>query len=493
MRKPIVSVSTLALGLLLGLGLGLGATSCTSKHKHCYFAEGDATCKAEFGEGYFCVAEGCDGYEQNIGCVTEMPSAECHAPNGMDDGMADGSSESASASSTEATTETTNPDTTATEATDAETTSSACTDDSGCDASMGMPFCVDGACVGCGEAEPTACMDANPSLPVCNEESGSCVQCLAGGNPSACEGTTPVCDAATNMCVGCKWHDECPDTACRMSTGECFPGPVIEATDASQLDEAIATIEAREPPIGVIHLQASNETNSVTVPAGMMVAILGEGPTSVWTGVNSTPALTIDGGAEVYVQRVRIAGTQGFPGGKGIVVNGELWLDRSEIINNAGGGLQIEGSAITRNSFVGGNAADVAAIDVQGGSATISFTTLGAGLGTAAGLLCSNGSTVTVTNSLLVARSNDDVVQCPNAAISHSALEQQQVGENVMLGALVTSWFADYANGDFHLSGTHPAEINTAASWQPGDPLVDIDGDLRPQDASPTAAGADLP
>ena len=151
-----------------------------------------------------------------------------------------------------------------------EMTSSGCTDDSECDASRGTPICIDGACVGCGEAGPTACMDADPSLPVCDAGSGACVQCLAGGDVSACEGTTPVCDEETNTCVKCEWHEDCPDTACRMSTGECFPGPVIEATDAAQLDAAIANMQ-------VIHLQASNETNSVTVPANMVVAILGDG------------------------------------------------------------------------------------------------------------------------------------------------------------------------------------------------------------------------
>jgi hypothetical protein len=277
-----------------------------------------------------------------------------------------------------------------------------------------------------------------------------------------------------------------------MATGECFPASVYVATDADQLDEAIAMIAARDQPWGVILLQASNQGNSVTVPGGAIVAILGEGQSmSQWQGDNGTQALTIAAGAEAYMQGVRIANTLI---ARGIVVNGDLWMDRSAVVNNEYGGVLVTGgSAIARNSFVGGNITDVAAIDVQGGSATISFTTLGAGLGTSAGLLCSNGSSVTVTNSLLVSRSTDDVMQCPNAAITHSAIEQQQIGDNVMLGALETSWFTDYNTGDFHLSGTHPAEIDAAASWQPGDPLVDIDGDPRPQDASPTAAGADLP
>ena len=59
---------------------------------------------------------------------------------------------------------------------------------------------------------------------------------------------------------------------------------------------------------------------------------------------------------------------------------------------------------------------------------------------------------------------------------------------------LVGTWFADYNAGDFHLSGTHPAPIDTAATWQAGDPAADIDGDPRPMtDGAMDHAGADVP
>ena len=179
MTKPIASVSTLVLGLVLGLGLGLGATSCTSKREHCWYAEGDATCEAEFGAGYFCVAEDCEGFDQNLGCVSEMPSEECHAPNGMDDG----SSESESESSTDATTETM--ESTDADPTDTDTTTGGCMQDAEC-MDPSAPICVDEACVGCGEGTDGACKQADPSLPVCDVGSGACVQCLAGGDVSAC-------------------------------------------------------------------------------------------------------------------------------------------------------------------------------------------------------------------------------------------------------------------------------------------------------------------
>ncbi|MBK8241533.1 MAG: hypothetical protein IPK74_38980 [Deltaproteobacteria bacterium] len=55
-------------------------------------------------------------------------------------------------------------------------------------------------------------------------------------------------------------------------------------------------------------------------------------------------------------------------------------------------------------------------------------------------------------------------------------------------------WFAGYASGNFHLTPMAPAAILTAAQWQAGDPLVDIDGDARPGvDGSADVAGADIP
>lgn len=76
-------------------------------------------------------------------------------------------------------------------------------------------------------------------------------------------------------------------------------------------------------------------------------------------------------------------------------------------------------------------------------------------------------------------------VDCPNLTITGSALEMSQ-GDNIALGNLDVGWFDGYLAGDFHLSGTHPAAINTAATWQTGDARPDSDG-------AADVAGADVP
>ncbi|PRP99884.1 hypothetical protein ENSA7_61010 [Enhygromyxa salina] len=66
---------------------------------------------------------------------------------------------------------------------------------------------------------------------------------------------------------------------------------------------------------------------------------------------------------------------------------------------------------------------------------------------------------------------------------------------NTSLGEMPdTSWFAGYAQADFHLNpAMYPPSIETAASWMSGDPGNDIDGHSRPgNDGTPDFAGADL-
>ena len=192
---------------------------------------------------------------------------------------------------------------------------------------------------------------------------------------------------------------------------------------------------------------------------------------------------------------VTIAGTQN--GGEGMVVLGGAWVERSKIVNNAGGGIVVDGGGtlVLENSFVGGNIDDVHAVLVTDGTADIVYSTLAGGddFGdVASALTCASGEGTNVRNSLLVAASSSAEVVCAGADINGNALESSVPG-NVALGDVSPAWLASYALGDFHLSGTHPPAIETAAIWQSGDPTTDIDGDARPStEGSPDFAGADV-
>jgi hypothetical protein len=483
-----------ALATAFALGLTLAACKpAPQADLHCFTLRGDATCEGIYGaERPYCTAIGCDGDDQNYGCVAERPATdECYSPCGaeltfLDDasclGVADESTGSETATDS-GTTETTGP--------------GPCLSNAECPTEA--PICDDsGECVAC-PAVPdpdAACAGLDPNTPVCDETSSACVQCLPD-DAAACTGDTPVCDDTSNSCVGCAWHEQCQD-ACRMKTGACFDAEPLQAATPIELQQAIDDIAALDPPHGIVVLQDSGTLGSVTVPAGVTVAILGDPDQAIpnWRGVDGSPALTLEAGAEVYIQGVRIAGTQG---ALGIVVSGELWLDRSMVVNNVGGGLLVDGgAAVVRNAFVGGNNTDVNVIEVLDGQMSIVFSTLIAGpitVGEPAALACSGGE-VSVRNSIIAGTSMAPEVTCDNVMIESSVLEDAAAFPgNAMMTFAPATWpgAGGLTNADYHLNDEQPPVIDTAAAWQPGDPLVDIDGDPRPHDDTPTAAGADLP
>jgi hypothetical protein len=213
-------------------------------------------------------------------------------------------------------------------------------------------------------------------------------------------------------------------------------------------------------------------------------------------GTSGAPAFTVTAAGDLFMRGVTIAGTQG--GGSGMLVSGgNAWIEQSRIVNNSGGGIVVDGGGmlVLENSFVGGDQNDMRAVDVVDGTVSITYSTLAGGFGAAYALWCTDGTNTTVRNSLLVARTANDEVSCPNAVVTDNALETDVAG-NVALGPMpdmTSDWFASYGTGDFSLAVTHPAAIDTAATWQTGDPTTDIDGDPRPTtDGAPDFAGADV-
>ncbi len=84
-----------------------------------------------------------------------------------------------------------------------------CTEHAHCDGAT--PLCESGACTRCDEAASASCADRDSAAPVCDDSTGSCVQCTAG-NESACG--TAVCDVRAGSCSGFAEHSA---AAC----GEC--------------------------------------------------------------------------------------------------------------------------------------------------------------------------------------------------------------------------------------------------------------------------------
>ncbi len=90
-----------------------------------------------------------------------------------------------------------------------------------------MPFCAEaGVCGGCTVLPPEGCGEIDATRPICNPDDGKCVQCT-GSDATLCTDAKPACNLDTNMCDGCFLHSHCPQSACDIGAGKCFPDDKI--------------------------------------------------------------------------------------------------------------------------------------------------------------------------------------------------------------------------------------------------------------------------
>ncbi len=395
---------------------------------------------------------------------------------------------------------------TETETAETNSTGGGCVDSSDC-ADPKSPVCVESVCVACTEAgfPDQACEAKDTAAPVCRGD-GECVACTPT-NPSACDGTTPVCDEATSACVGCSFHEQCPDSACRIATGGCFDAgnvhDVGQGMEYEGIGDAVADLGQRgEVVLRIFDGPTYNE--AVTIGgAGSAYAVLAQdaGTVPLWANtMEGAPTLRVDSGAEVYVQSLRfgVNGEATFPGIS--VSAATLYLDRSEVAGNTGGGLALTAGAYAqiRNCFVGANgtgAPNARGIQVEGSTLDILYTTVARNDASVDdSLVCNLVSNVTARNSIFIGRDSPSI-NCAPLAASYSVFDEAIAGEgNENAGAIDNGWFTDVFAGDLHLTASGAAQFGDVALWTIGDPTVDIDGEPRlAEDATQDVAGGDLP
>jgi len=480
---------TATLGFTIGFGLP-ACRSIVSNPYHCQLNKGDSYCQELYGdEKSFCSAAACLTTSPD-GCTATMPSkTECYYPCGGDLSVVDDDSCLEGGEETETETETS--DTTETET---ETGPEDCVDNGDCD-NPDAPFCDDlsGECVACdGVMDPdAACAEVDATVPLCIE--GTCVQCTEEDD-AVCGDLTPICDADANTCIGCSGHEQCPESACNIAEGNCMNlGNIVHVDgdedcgvgDGSEgepyCDLGEALLAVGDESLIIVHEITTdpftyNESNTIQISVAIFAAP-GESP--VAEGSGGVPALAVSSAGQLFMKGLYVDDGDGV----GVsVAGGQVWIEKSRIVNNSGGGIVVDGggSLVLENSFVGGNTNDVDALVVTDGSATVIYSTLAGGAAASNALSCEAGATVDIRNSLLVSRQSEDEVVCDEAILSNNALEMD-VAENTSLGEMPdTSWFVSYMSGDFSLSGAHPGAIDMAATWLDGDPATDINGDARP-------------
>lgn len=465
------------LGLAVGFLVSEGCLILESEH--CLNNGGDSACAA----GQFCNQCLLAGN----GCADEMPSESCYFPGESDESSTSGIGPTMTETGVMTTNEVTTVDPTA------DSTGPVPCDGDGDCPDAAMPFCGPGGeCVDCsGMVDPDgACMGRDPANPLC--VGGACVQCTEAA-PEVCEGTTPICDDATNTCGPCTMHEgQCGEAACNLFTGACLPEDAVVHVGPGQMfaDLTMAADSFGPGAQATIIVHQDNYTDSVTVDTGKTIAFLANtGDRPIWDNQGPmNPQLTASN-AVVLLDNLVISGfgnSNYFP----VVASGsDLWVDRSQIIDNDGGGITVAGgNLIVRNSFIQGGTAstETVGLNVAGTAARVIYSTilLESKLLIPA-LFCTDPSTVEIRNSIVLTSNGNDI-ECGAKSLT--------ITNSAPLGNLDAGWFTDFNNGDYHLTLSGLDEFANIATWRAGDPATDIDGNLRPSvDNTSDYAGADRP
>ena len=494
---------------LLLLAFAIGTTSgisCRSRNDdHCYFNEGNATCLERYPDGSrpYC-ATNCISTPGGDGCTDVRPEDDaCYSPCGMEmtflecDDAADSGSEGEE-SGTEGPrsggrggSETMGPGPGESES----GTNGGCEGDEDCGGLT--PFCGDGGeCVSCAEMlEPgEACAGADAGLPVC--DAGVCVACT-GEDLGACGGVTPVCEEESKSCVGCRYHEECPESACNALTGACLDAEQVgvgPGEEYATVAAALGSVGEGDEAVFVVHEtgMVPDYGGSLTLSGGRAVALLaaeGERPRVQGSGA---PTFLVDG-ATLLVDGLMVEGNNL---GIRVTGGGGLVLDRTEVVDNNAGGIEVlmGSEALLRNTIVGGDRNNVYALDVRGSTVEVVYTTMVAGFGTASALFCDGQASVEVRNSIMLSQTESTPeIQCMNATISNSATHAEA-------GNLNEAWFSNWNGGNFRLSATGGEVFADIARWETGDPATDIGNTAgtsyspRPNtDGASDYAGAHIP
>ena len=395
------------------------------------------------------------------------------------------------------------------------------------------PYCLDGACVGCGELP--SCAAVEPDKPACEPGSGLCVGCVTSDDCDAV--ATPVCDTDLATCVKCTEHEQCPETACNLATGECFPpenilyvnntnnpdlnidcddttGGATQAEPLCRLQKALAKI-----PVGVPTTIKLAPGSGQVFPASMMpgdrvVAIVPDGkvPSLVVDGMFS--ALSLSPGNQLFMYRVGIYNNSPLNDPAIACDGARLWLDRQKIYNtrtaiagddcmihvrrsvitgNVDGGVTLSGSvpgAATlwvENSYITSNDGAVSgALTLSGeASAQLLYTTIAANGGPIATIDCINWSgTLDLINSAVVDTSPLISATCmPNVSGTYTSAANDPDPYKVFEGML-----------DGVFSAQEGGALKGVATWGGNLPRVDYNGDPRPtMEGAMDYAGADVP
>lgn len=228
------------------------------------------------------------------------------------------------------------------------------------DCPVATPACVSGACVKCNApgASAAACSERGGGKPVCGS-AGLCVECGSSGDCS--EAGRPICEA--NACRGCEADAECaaklgaePGVCLQAEGGRCAAeADVIYVENANGKCKASGPGTAAMPYCGLAEGMAAAKSGGKPAvvlkgPQGVdRVAYGGPGKLTVVgkSGARIAPGagigLDVTSG-ELTARNLTVRGGDQ----QGIVVrmSAALNLEQSQVLDNAGGGILVDGGKL---------------------------------------------------------------------------------------------------------------------------------------------------
>ncbi|MBZ5716056.1 hypothetical protein [Nannocystis pusilla] len=406
------------------------------------------------------------------------------------------------------------------------------------DPACGEQYCVaENQCGWCTSlpADKT-CADVDEATPACDQQSGKCVQCTKDA-PQACSGSTPVCDDETNTCVPCTEHSQCPNSACDIQEGECFPeepefifyvqGSLSDCQNkdgksAQTAFCALADVQLNETKTTIRLLPGATSPLSLTVPDGKAVALVREGmqPPEINGEAIGGPTLVVSPGARLYVSGIKLrfstptgymvrcaAGSfyahdttwegNGMHGSKALEASScKTFIHRSRIVR-CGAGIQASsGELLVENSFimqngVGGFSAFNLLNDVK---ARITYSTIGLNKvinGVSTFACMGSGQNIVVRNSAVVGLA--PLTSCKEEMGQTLVFEngtKEEVPDLATANNLMSQWFNPPQLDVYTPKNDGPLE--GMAMWEQGDPKFDFFLAAIPTD-EPSFAGARQP
>jgi hypothetical protein len=398
------------------------------------------------------------------------------------------------------------------------------------------PYCVDMMCVGCDKL--SSCKEFEPDKPACEVSSGRCVECIS--NDDCIDVDQPACDGETATCVPCTEHSQCPETACNLETGQCFPTDSVlyvynevntcsekadygltEAKPLCTLNAALKRAVVGKPLTIKIKPSVKSQSLPAGLPAGaFVVAIVPQDALvpSLLMAAKDFPVLSLASGNKVFMLKVAIQSSIGVTGSAVECADASLWLDRQKIFSNdvaihadncllrlrrtvifsnTGGGLDVEGSdplkanvSLENSYLTENNGSSFGGLRLAGAaSAKILYSTVALNNGAAAPIDCLPGwsGKLELRNSAIVGAGAHFGAGC-NKPVPVTCFESDVSDKNT----LKRTTFLGFGEGIF--TALEGGVLEGKAVWKKGDPVSDFNDTARPTtENAADYAGADRP